>query len=85
MENKLSPTEFDLPNSNIRHLIDNNDRNAIENLENQLSLMKKEREHAMEMWQNSLQIISNLEFELKVINNVLVSNYQTYINYLLNS
>lgn len=39
---------------------------AIKNLEQQLSLMKKERDNSMQMWQNSLGIITQLETELKV-------------------
>ncbi len=44
---------------------DFNEKRIIENLESQLNLMRKERENAIEMWQNSLSIISQLESELK--------------------
>ncbi len=42
---------------------------AIKNLEQQLNLIKKERDNSMQMWQHSLSLISQLETELKVINN----------------
>ena len=42
------------------------DLNVIKNLEAQLNLMKKERDNAIQMWQNSLLIITQLEQELKV-------------------
>lgn len=66
LEDKLSPSDLTGLN-NVRYQTDTADKYVIENLENQLSLMRKERENAMEMWQNSLQIISNLENELKVL------------------
>ena len=65
LENKFDPSDIDLNTGKIRHFIDHNDRDVIANLENQLSLMRKERQNAMDMWQNSLSIISNLEAELK--------------------
>lgn len=66
LENKLDPSDTEFSTGNkLRHFIDHNDRDVIANLENQLSLMRKERQSAMDMWQNSLSVISNLEAELK--------------------
>ncbi|CAF0730140.1 unnamed protein product [Brachionus calyciflorus] len=41
------------------------DKNVVLNYEQQLDLLKKERENAMKMWHNSLTIISQLEQDLK--------------------
>ena len=62
----MNPSDIDLNTGKIRQFLDHNDKDIINNLENQLNLMRKERQNAVEMWQNSLHIISNLESDLKV-------------------
>lgn len=63
---QLFPLDLDttLNNNNLRTQNDNLD--VVKNLEQQFNLMKKERENAMQMWHNSLGIITQLEQELKV-------------------
>lgn len=64
---QLFPLDLDSTLNNSSILNQNESLNAIKNLEQQLILIKKERENAMHMWQNSLGIITQLENELKVL------------------
>ena len=58
---------LDLDSNNDLDLINKSESaNAIKNLEQQCNLLKKERDNSIQMWQNSLGIITQLENELKV-------------------
>jgi hypothetical protein len=58
---------LDLNSNNDLDLINKSESaNAIKNLEQQCNLLKKERDNSIQMWQNSLGIITQLENELKV-------------------
>jgi hypothetical protein len=58
---------LDLDSNNDLDLINKSESaNAIKNLEQQCNLLKKERDNSMQLWQNSLGIITQLENELKV-------------------
>ena len=64
---QLFPLDLDT-NLNESNIINKNESIiAIKNLEQQLSLIKKEKDSSIQMWQHSLGIISQLETELKVI------------------
>jgi len=64
VEKQLANSEL-LGAAKTKFEFDFNDKRIIENLESQLNMMRKERENAVEMWQGSLNIISQLENELK--------------------
>lgn len=65
---QLFPLDLDttLNNNNNNLRTQNDNLDVVKNLEQQFNLMKKERENAMQMWHNSLGIITQLEQELKV-------------------
>lgn len=65
---QLFPLDLDttLNNNNNNLRTQNDNLDVVKNLEQQFNLMKKERENAMQMWHNSLGVITQLEQELKV-------------------
>jgi phage protein U len=59
---KINGTTRTLNNTNDHEVIT---EKTINNLKSQMVLMKQERDNSVEMWQNSLLIITKLEQELK--------------------
>lgn len=62
---QLFPLDLD-SNADLDLINKSESANAIKNLEQQCNLLKKERDNSIQMWQNSLGIITQLENELKV-------------------